>query len=76
MDQSVNLRSIFKGKDEESILALIKFGEILKKKNDYDITIKDDGIEINNFIGINDFENGEKWTNLMNKLKDEIIKLI
>ena len=73
MDQSVNLRSIFKGKDEESILALIKFGEILKKKNDYDITIKDDGIEINNFIGINDFENGEKWTNLMNKLKDEII---
>ena len=33
-------------------------------------------IEINNFIGINDFENGEKWTNLMNKLKDEIIKMI
>ena len=50
--------------------------QILKKKNDYDITIKDDGIEINNFIGINDFENGEKWTNLMNKLKDEIIKMI
>ena len=76
MDQRVNLRSIFKGKDEESILALIKFGEILKKKNDYDITIKDDGIEINNFIGINDFENGEKWTSLMSKLKDEIIKMI
>ena len=76
MDQRVNLRSIFKGKDEESILALIKFGEILKKKNEYDITIKDDGIEINNFIGINDFENGEKWTNLMSKLKDEIIKMI
>ena len=54
----------------------VAFGEILKKKNDYDITIKDDGIEINNFIGINDFENGEKWTNLMNKLKDEIIKMI
>ena len=42
----------------------------------YDITIKDDGIEINNFIGINDFENGEKWTSLMSKLKDEIIKMI
>ena len=44
--------------------ALIKFGQILKKKNEYDINIKDDGIEINNIIGINDFENGEKWTNL------------
>ena len=32
MNQDVNLRSIFKGKDEESIEALIKFGEILKKK--------------------------------------------
>jgi|TARA_B100000085_G_C18246541_1_gene392140 hypothetical protein len=76
MDQRVNLRSVFKGKDEESIEALIKFGQILKKKNEYDINIKDDGIEINNIIGINDFENGEKWTNLMGKLKDEIVKMI
>tara|TARA_Y100001936_G_scaffold42893_1_gene41684 strand:- start:4258 stop:4569 length:312 start_codon:yes stop_codon:yes gene_type:complete len=76
MNQDVNLRSIFKGKDEESIEALIKFGEILKKKNDYDINIKEDGIEINNMININDFENGEKWTNLMNKLKEEIVKMI
>ena len=30
MEQNVNLRSTFKGKDEESIDALIKFGEILK----------------------------------------------
>ena len=73
MNQDVNLRSIFKGKDEESIEALIKFGEILKKKNDYDINIKEDGIEINNMININDFE---KWTNLMNKLKEEIVKMI
>ena len=76
MNQDVNLRSIFKGKDEESIEALIKFGEILKKKNDYDINIKEDVIEINNMININDFENGEKWTNLMNKLKEEIVKMI
>ena len=76
MDQRVNLRSIFKGKDEESVNALIKFGEILKKKNDYDIKIKEDGIEINNIIPINDFENGENWTKLMNKLKLEIIKMI
>ena len=59
MDQRVNLRSIFRGKDEESVNALIKFGEILKKKNDYDVSIKEDGIEINNIIPINDFENGE-----------------
>lgn len=76
MDQRVNLRSTFRGKDEESINALIKFGEILKKKNDYDINIKEDGIEINNIIPINDFENGENWTKLMNKLKLEIIKMI
>ncbi len=76
MDQRVNLRSTFKGKDEESVNALIKFGEILKKKNDYDISIKEDGIEINNIIPINDFENGENWTKLMNKLKLEIIKMI
>jgi hypothetical protein len=76
MDQRVNLRSTFKGKDEESVNALIKFGEILKKKNDYDINIKEDGIEINNVIPINDFENGENWTKLMNKLKLEIIKMI
>tara|TARA_B100000900_G_scaffold293079_2_gene251840 strand:- start:798 stop:1112 length:315 start_codon:yes stop_codon:yes gene_type:complete len=76
MDQRVNLRSTFKGKDEESVNALIKFGEILKKKNDYDINIKEDGIEINNIIPINDFENGENWTKLMNKLKLEIIKMI
>ena len=76
MDQRVNLRSTFRGKDEESINALIKFGEILKKKNDYDISIKEDGIEINNIIPINDFENGENWTKLMNRLKLEIIKMI
>ena len=76
MDQRVNLRSTFRGKDEESVNALIKFGEILKKKNDYDISIKEDGIEINNIIPINDFENGENWTKLMNKLKLEIIKMI
>ena len=76
MDQRVNLRSTFRGKDEESVNALIKFGEILKKKNDYDINIKEDGIEINNIIPINDFENGENWTKLMNKLKLEIIKMI
>ena len=75
MDQRVNLRSTFRGKDEESVNALIKFGEILKKKNDYDINIKEDGIEINNIIPINDFENGENWTKLMNKLKLEIIKM-
>ena len=76
MDQRVNLRSIFRGKDEESVNALIKFGEILKKKNDYDVSIKEDGIEINNIIPINDFENGENWTKLMNRLKLEIIKMI
>tara|TARA_B100000085_G_C18381551_1_gene446597 strand:- start:76 stop:390 length:315 start_codon:yes stop_codon:yes gene_type:complete len=76
MDQRVNLRSTFRGKDEESVNALIKFGEILKKKNDYDVSIKEDGIEINNIIPINDFENGENWTKLMNKLKLEIIKMI
>ena len=76
MDQRVNLRSTFRGKDEESVNALIKFGEILKKKNDYDISIKEDGIEINNIIPINDFENGENWTKLMNKLKLEIMKMI
>ena len=76
MDQRVNLRSTFKGKDEESVNALIKFGEILKKKNDYDVSIKEDGIEINNIIPINDFENGENWTKLMNRLKLEIIKMI
>ena len=76
MDQRVNLRSIFRGKDEESVNALIKFGEILKKKNDYDVSIKQDGIEINNIIPINDFENGENWTKLMNRLKLEIIKMI
>jgi len=31
MEQNINLRTTFKGKDEESIDALIKFGEILKK---------------------------------------------
>ena len=76
MDQRVNLRSTFRGKDEESVNALIKFGEILKKKNDYDVSIKEDGIEINNVIPINDFENGENWTKLMNRLKLEIIKMI
>ena len=76
MDQRVNLRSTFRGKDEESVKALIKFGEILKKKNDYDVSIKEDGIEINNIIPINDFENGENWTKLMNRLKLEIIKMI
>ena len=55
---------------------MIKFGEILKKKNDYDVSIKEDGIEINNIIPINDFENGENWTKLMNRLKLEIIKMI
>ena len=39
MDQNINLRSTFKGKDEESIEALIKFGEILRRKKDYDINI-------------------------------------
>ena len=76
MDQRENLRSTFRGKDEESVNALIKFGEILKKKNDYDVSIKEDGIEINNIIPINDFENGENWTKLMNRLKLEIIKMI
>ena len=76
MDQRVNLRSTFRGKDEESVHALIKFGEILKKKNDYDVSIKEDGIEINNIIPINDFKNGENWTKLMNRLKLEIIKMI
>ena len=31
MEQNINLRTTFKGKDEESIDALIKFGEILKR---------------------------------------------
>ena len=34
MEQNINLRTTFKGKDEESIEALIKFGEILKKKKE------------------------------------------
>ena len=36
MEQDINLRSTFKGKDEESVEALIKFGEILKRKKTYD----------------------------------------
>ena len=32
MEQNINLRTTFKGKDEESIEVLIRFGEILRKK--------------------------------------------
>jgi hypothetical protein len=76
MEQNVNLRSTFKGKDEESIDALIKFGEILRRKQDYDISIVSNGIEINKVLPINDFKSGEQWTALMTKLKDEITKMI
>ena len=76
MEQNVNLRSTFKGKDEESIDALIKFGEILRRKQDYDISIVSNGIEINKVLPINDFKAGEQWTALMTKLKDEITKMI
>ena len=76
MEQNINLRTTFKGKDEESIEALIKFGEILKKKKNYDIKIINNGIEINKERPINDFKSGEKWTELMTKLKDEITKII
>jgi hypothetical protein len=76
MEQNVNLRSTFKGEDEESIDALIKFGEILKRKQDYDISIVSNGIKINKVLPINDFKSGEQWTALMTKLKDEITKMI
>ena len=76
MEQNINLRTTFKGKDEESIDALIKFGEILKKKKNYDINITENGIEINKELPINDFKSGEKWTDLMTKLKEEITKII
>ncbi|MBT6795987.1 hypothetical protein HOA97_03520 [bacterium] len=76
MEQNINLRTTFKGKDEESIDALIKFGEILKKKKNYDINITKNGIEINKELPINDFKSGEKWTDLMTKLKEEITKII
>jgi|TARA_B100001173_G_C15756896_1_gene449200 hypothetical protein len=76
MEQNINLRTTFKGKDEESIEVLIRFGEILKKKKDYDINITNSGIEINKELPINDFKSGEKWTDLMEKLKDEITKMI
>ena len=76
MEQNINLRTTFKGKDEESIDALIKFGEILKKKKNYDINITKNGIEINKELPINDIKSGEKWTDLMTKLKEEITKII
>ena len=76
MDQNINLRSTFKGKDEESIEALIKFGEILRRKKDYEINIISNGIEINKVIPINDYKSGEQWTELMSKLKEEITKMI
>jgi len=76
MEQNINLRTTFKGRDEESIDALVKFGEILKKKKDYDINITENGIEINKELPINDFKSGEKWTDLMTKLKEEITKII
>ena len=75
MEQNINLRTTFKGKDEESIEALIKFGEILKKKKNYDINITT-MLDGNKELPINDFKSGEKWTDLMTKLKDEIIKII
>ena len=46
MEQNVNLRSTFKGKDEESVEALIKFGEILRRKKDYDISITSNSINL------------------------------
>lgn len=76
MEQNINLRTTFKGKDEESIEVLIRFGEILKKKKDYNINITNSVIEINKELPINDFKSGEKWTDLMGKLKDEITKMI
>ncbi len=76
MEQNVNLRSTFKGKDEESVEALIKFGEILRRKKDYDISITSNGIEINKVIPISDYKSGEQWTDLMSKLKEEITKMI
>ena len=76
MEQNVNLRSTFKGKDEESIDALIKFGEILRRKQDYDISIVSNGIEINKVLPIKHFKSGEQWRALMTKLKDEITKMI
>ena len=76
MNQNINLRSTFKGKDDESADALIKFGEILKRKKTYDINIISNGIEINKILPINNFKSGEQWTTLMTKLKEEIIKMI
>ena len=76
MEQNVNLRSTFKGKDEESVEALIKFGEILRRKKDYDISITSNGIEINKVIPISDYKSGEQRTDLMSKLKEEITKMI
>ena len=76
MNQNINLRSTFKGKDDESADALIKFGEILKGKKTYNINIISNGIEINKILPINNFKSGEQWTTLMTKLKEEIIKMI
>ena len=38
-------------------------------------TKEEAGIEINKELPINDFKSGEKWTELMTKLKDEITKI-
>ena len=76
-DQEIVLISRFEGKDLISIELLYKFGEIIRRKySDCKVEPIDTGLSIKKYFPFNDIALIREWSELMGKVREEIICLI
>ena len=76
-DQEVVLISRFEGKDPISIEILYKFGEIIKRNYpDCQVEPTDTGLSIKKYFPFNDISLIREWSELMGKVREEIVCLI
>lgn len=76
-DQEMVLISRFEGKDPISIEILYRFGEIIKRDYpDCQVEPIDTGLSIKKYFPFNDISFIREWSELMGKVREEIICLI
>lgn len=76
-DQDVVLVSKFTGHEPKAVNALYRFGFLIcEKYKNCKVEPKDSGIEIRKSLPENDFELVNKWTNLMESVRDEMTSLV
>ncbi|HEY7536011.1 MAG TPA: hypothetical protein VH878_08690 [Thermodesulfobacteriota bacterium] len=76
-DDEVTLISRFEGREEESINAIQRFGNLIRDNYDnFQIELINSGILIKKTLPTNDISTIRKWSELMHNVKEEMVSII